>query len=167
MSVVPPNMRSPNSRALFRYHWGFLVGPKAEDQQEVPGMRYHVKNPPGAGWVYEEVPLTNVKSTANLLARILIAKIEDEARLVDIFRSTPVVQGDPDWRCRTWVAGALQRIKEDGGAVGTAQLDWDEIERVAREYVGKKTESGRYSRLEDLELPRPTWDMLRGKELLP
>jgi hypothetical protein len=70
------------------------------------------------------VSLLNVQSTVNLLARILIAKIENEERLVEILRSVPVVQDDPNWRCRTWLANALAAIKTDGKAVGTAQLDW-------------------------------------------
>jgi hypothetical protein len=99
----------------------------------VPGTRYHVKNHPISGWVYEEVPLTNVRSTVNLLVRVLIAKIKDEDRLVEILRGTPVMQDDPDWRCRTWLADALQRIQQDGKAMGTAKLDWARIETVARE----------------------------------
>ena len=50
----------------------------------MPGARYHVKNAPLGGWVYEEIPLENVRATNSLLARILIAKIEDEERLIDI-----------------------------------------------------------------------------------
>ncbi|KAK4125672.1 hypothetical protein N657DRAFT_642408 [Parathielavia appendiculata] len=65
--------------------------------------------------------LTNVKSTNNLLSRI--AKIEEEARLVAILRSTPVEQNDRDRHCRTLLADALRRIQEDGKVVGIAQLD--------------------------------------------
>ncbi|KAL9567436.1 hypothetical protein ACKAV7_008386 [Fusarium commune] len=104
-----------------RYHWGFLIGPKNEKGAEVSGMRYHVKNHPIRSWIYEEIPLSNVRSTNNLLARIVIAKIEDEDRLVEIIRNTPVVQNDPNWRCRTWVAQALSRIAQDGMATGTAE----------------------------------------------
>lgn len=59
-------------------------------------MRYHVKNPPLGGWKYEEIPLTNVQQTTTLLGRILIAKIENEERLVGIIRNVPVISGDPD-----------------------------------------------------------------------
>lgn len=133
----------------------------------MPGMRYHVKNRPVEGWVYEEVSLTDVRSTNSLLARILIAKVEDEERLVKIFRNTPIVQNDPNWRCRTWVANALELIAKDGKAVGTSQLDWKTIEATAREYVGKKTTSGRYKKVEDLTGPKPTYDMLEGVEIVP
>lgn len=130
-------------------------------------MRYHVKNRPTTGWEYEEVALPNVRNTNSLLARILIAKIEDEGRLIEILRTTGVVQNDPEWRCRTWVATVLGRIAEDGKAVGTAELDWSSIEAKAREYVARKTAAGRYLTARDLEHPKPTWDMLQGKEVVP
>ena len=113
------------------------------------------------------MPLANVRSTVNLLVRVLIAKVEDERRLVEIFRNIPVVQNDPEWRCRTWLANALDAIKADGKAVGTSELDWSKIEKVAREYVATKVASGRYERGVDLKLPKPTWDMLAEKEIVP
>jgi len=152
---------------LPRYHWGFLVGPKVEKKAIVPGTRYHVKNRPMEGWCYEEVSLVNVQSTNSLLARITIAKVEDEAQLVKILRSTPVVQNDPNWRCRSWVVDVLDRLAADGKAVGTAQLDWSRVEALAREYVAQKTAAGRYNTAEDMLLPKPTWDMLESKEMVP
>jgi hypothetical protein len=130
-------------------------------------MRYHVKNHPIRSWIFEEIPLSNVRSTNNLLARIVIAKIEDEDRLVELIRNTPVVQNDPNWRCRTWVAQALSRIAQDGMATGTAELDWKKIEAIAREYVASKTAAGRYLNAADMALPKPTYDMLQGKEVIP
>ena len=120
-----------------------------------------------AGWIYEEKPLANVQSTSRLLARIVIAKIEDEARLIELLRSTPVVQNNPNWRCCSWVADVLDRLAADGKAVGTAQLDWNKGETLAREYVAQKTALGRYTRADDLLLPKPTWDMLESKETVP
>lgn len=107
-----------------------------------------------------------MKTTVNLLARIIIAKVEDEKRLVEIFRGTPVVQNDPSWRCRTWLSGVLSSLEKDDKAVGTSQLDWAKIEVLAREYVAKKTRAGRYLKAEDALLPKPTWDMLEGKETI-
>ena len=66
------------------------------------------------GWEYEEVPLANVQSTNSLLARIVVAKIEDEPRLIQILQTTPVVQNDPTWRCRSWVADVLGRHRAIG-----------------------------------------------------
>lgn len=140
-----------------------MIGPKAESKYIVPGVRYHVKNSLGT-WAYDEASVRNVRTTNALLARILVAKIEDEQRLIALFRRLPVVQDDPNWRCRTWVASALAEIAKDGKCVGTAELDWQKIETFARQYVGDKTVNGRYQSAEDLLKPKPTWDMLRNKE---
>ena len=140
------------------------MGPKKEKKAQVPGTRYHVKNWPTEGWSYEEIPLANVKNTNSLLARIVVAKVVDEARLIEILRSTPVVQNDSKWRCRSWVADLLNRLEADGKAVGTAQLDWSEIEPLAREYVTKKKTEGRYTRAKGMLLLKPTWNMFGGRE---
>ncbi|CAO2657606.1 Nn.00g037320.m01.CDS01 [Neocucurbitaria sp. VM-36] len=148
------------------YSAGFLIGPKAESKDVIPGACYHVKKTP-FGWTYEEIPLENVRATNSLLARILIAKIEDEQRLIALLRQLPVVQGDPNWRCRTWVASALAEIAKDGKCVGTAELNWQKIEAFARQYVADKTASGRYRSAADMLEPKPTWDMLENKESVP
>lgn len=149
-----------------KYHWGFLVGPKLETNPPVAGTRYHVRNRAMTGWEYEAVPLRNVANTTTLLARILVAKIIDKARLVGIFETTPVVQNDPNWRCRTWIAEVLRRIADDGKTVGTGVLDWTRIESAARQYVANKTASGRYAHASRLLGPKPTWDMITGTELV-
>ncbi|KAK0288901.1 hypothetical protein LTR91_018412 [Friedmanniomyces endolithicus] len=107
---------------------------------------------------------TTYLSTTNLLARILIAKVEDHNRVVAILRSLPVVQDDPAWRCRAWIATALAELARDGKAVGTSQLDWAIVEATARQYVARKAAAGRYERVEDVLKPKPTWDMLEGQE---
>ncbi|KAM3525981.1 hypothetical protein MY4038_007058, partial [Beauveria bassiana] len=71
-----------------KYHWGFLIGPKDESKRKVPGLRCHVRNHPLQGWKYEEVELEDVRATATLLARMIIAKIEDKERLLKILRNT-------------------------------------------------------------------------------
>lgn len=102
-------------------------------------MRHHAVNPPLVGWKYEKVSLADVRSTNNLLARILIAKVEDLDRLNMILERVPVVQDDPNWRCTSWIASALEAIAMDGKAVGTSELDWKKIEELGRSYVGAKT----------------------------
>ncbi|MCJ1404687.1 hypothetical protein MMC11_007913 [Xylographa trunciseda] len=163
----PPVLHLQWANILQRYHWGFLVGPKVENKDKMSGTRYHVRNRPVEGWKYEEVPLQNVRSTTNLLARILVAKIEDEERLAKIFRSIPIIQNDPSWRCRTWVANALAEIAKDGKAVGSSELDWQKVEATARDYVGRKAAAGRYQDAANLTKPSPTWDMLENKEVMP
>jgi hypothetical protein len=143
-----------------------LIGPK-DEKSKVQGTRYHVKNPPGVGWIYEETKVDDVRFSAQLLARVLIAKIEDRDRLVAILRNIPVIQNDPHWRCRSWVANALAELAKDGKAVGTSRLSWTEIETIGREYVARKKAEGRYQRLDIVMAPRPTWDSLQEKETIP
>lgn len=120
-----------------------------------------MKNSPW-GWTYEECALDNVQNMTNLLARILIAKIENEQRLIALLRRVPVVHGDPNWRCRTWISSVLAEIAKDGKCVGAAELDWKKIEPFGRKYVAEKTASGRYRTAEDLLQAKPTWDMLEN-----
>lgn len=116
------------------------------------------------GWIYEEREISNVRTTNNLLVRILVAKVEDHKRLDTILRSLPVVQDDPEWRCRTWIASALAELAKDGKPVGISQLEWEKIELIARQYVAQKAAAGRYQRSEVLLKPKSTWDMLENKE---
>ncbi|CAK7210786.1 hypothetical protein SEUCBS140593_000948 [Sporothrix eucalyptigena] len=166
IALYPSGVSNKEER---RYHWAFLVGPKNEGAAnvQVPGTKYHVKNRPVQGWIYEEVDVADVKSTVDLLARVTIAKVEDEDRLAGIMRKIPVVQNDPNWRCRSWIADVLSRLKEDGKAVGTSELDWPTIEALARDYVGKKAAAQRYAKVEELTLPKPMWNILEGKEVIP
>ncbi|KAL4881280.1 hypothetical protein BJY04DRAFT_62723 [Aspergillus karnatakaensis] len=149
-----------------KYHWAFLVGPKVERENEASGTRYHVKNDPTMGWEYQAHEIPDVRITTTLLARFLIAKIENEERLIDIIRSIPVIQNDPTWRCRTWLANVLAAIVQDGKAVGTSELNWPKIEATARHYVAQKAAAGRYQSAAELTGPRPTWDMLANKETM-
>ncbi|KAK4495130.1 hypothetical protein PRZ48_013457 [Zasmidium cellare] len=148
-----------------KYHWGLLIGPKNESGPNVPGTRFHVKNLAWEGWKYEEHDLPNVRCSNSLLARILVAKVEDRARLVSILRNVPIVQNDPKWRCRTWIASALEALRRDGKAVGTSEMSWERIEAKGREYVAGKMASGRYKQEpRELAKPRPTWDLIVNKE---
>ncbi|KAI0184999.1 hypothetical protein EV127DRAFT_456483 [Xylaria flabelliformis] len=161
VALYPSGVVNNEERKQARYHWGFLIGPKVEKTPKKCARRTLSR------WTYEEVPLENVRATNSLLARIVVAKIEDEQRLISLFRRIQVVQGDPNWRCRTWVASALDAIMSDGKCVGTAELDWHKIEALGRQYVRAKTEAGRYQHAADMLKPKPTWDMLENKETVP
>ncbi|KAK7177370.1 hypothetical protein DPSP01_014583 [Paraphaeosphaeria sporulosa] len=149
-----------------KYHWALLIGPKAESR-DAPGVRYHVKNQPISGWTYEEKSVSDVRATNTLLARIVIAKVQDEQRLIGLLRNLPIINGDPNWRCRTWIGQALAAIAKDGQCVGSSRLDWTAIETFAREYVAQKTAAGRYARAEDMLKPKPTYDLLEQREIVP
>ena len=61
----------------------------------------------------------------------------------------------------------LQRLAADGRAVGTAVLDFQRIESFAREYVRRKMAEGRYQGSIDPSAPRPTYDLILGREIIP
>ncbi|KAF4335457.1 serine threonine kinase [Fusarium beomiforme] len=42
-----------------------------------------------------------------------------------------------------------------------------QLRRMFQEHVASKTASGRYLNAHDMLLPKPTWDMLQGKEVIP
>ncbi|KAF1838176.1 hypothetical protein BDW02DRAFT_605482 [Decorospora gaudefroyi] len=103
-----------------RFHWAFLIGPKADKDVETPGVRYHVKNSPISGWVYEAKHVSDILATNTLLARIVIAKVQDEQRLVHLLQCLPIVNDDSNWRCRSWIENALLEIAKDRKCVGTS-----------------------------------------------
>ncbi|KAI0139959.1 hypothetical protein F4776DRAFT_568392 [Hypoxylon sp. NC0597] len=138
-----------------------------ENQLHVLGMRYQVRNLAPGVWQYVEDALPDVRSTVDLLVRVVIAKVTNEFDLVDIFRGTPVLQNNPSFNFRTWVIEAVLRISRDRKAVGTAQLNWAKIENCARSYVADKIAAGRFGRDRDMRRPKPTWDMLEGREIIP
>lgn len=116
--------------------------------------------------MYEELDLRNVRTTDNLLVRVLIGKVADLERLENIFRSVPLVQNDPRWRCRTWTRHAVEALAADGRAMGTSVLDWQKIEDTAKWYAGEKADAGRFRDVDLIRMPKPTWDMLENKEIV-
>lgn len=97
----------------------------------------------------------------------MVAKVEDEQRLLKIIRTAPVTSGDSNWRCRTWVAYILQKLKDDGKAVGRSELDWARIEAFGRQYVASKNASMRYNSEALILGPKPTYDLVENKEIMP
>ncbi|KAI0431234.1 hypothetical protein F5Y09DRAFT_340911 [Xylaria sp. FL1042] len=148
------------------YHWGFLIGPKLENTQRIPALKIHVRRS-AWGWNLEEHRLWDVRATPTLLARILIAKIEDMNRLIGVLDRVGIVPGDPSWTSRHWVAGAVADIARDGRCVGTAELDWLRIQARGRQYVRAKFQTGRYGDELPLFELKPTWDMLKNMETVP
>lgn len=65
------------------------------------------------------------------------------------------------------MASALVEIAKEGKCVDSAELNWQKIEAVARQYVGRKTAGGRRQSAADLMKLKPTWDMLENKESVP
>lgn len=153
---------------VYRYHWAFILGPKHEKPStETPGTKFHIKNTQSVdgSWQYEEKVLPDVRNDLNLLARVLVAKVEDEQHLIAVLRSVPIIQDDEHWRCWSWVADAIVALEADGKALGTSVLQWERIQSAGEEFVKKKLDAGRYEK--DSSGPRPVFDLLRGREVVP
>ncbi|KAJ5276984.1 hypothetical protein N7524_003137 [Penicillium chrysogenum] len=83
-----------------------------------------------AEWAFEdrESPLL---ATSMLLVRVIIGKVEDGNRLVEILRSTPTRQGQAGWNCVFRVKEALDALKADGNVLGTNVTEWEKIRSEA------------------------------------
>lgn len=101
------------------------MGPKVEAEDSI-GVRYHAKegleSAGGSKWFFEEreCPLA---PTSMLLVRIIVRKVADGNRLVEILRNTPIRQGQPGWNCVLWVKEALEMLKVDPKALGTSVVE--------------------------------------------
>lgn len=77
------------------------MGPKVEEESS-KGVRYNAKESPklggGSEWFFEGRECA-LAPTSMLLVRIMIGKVADKNRLVEILRNTPIRQGQPGWNC--------------------------------------------------------------------
>lgn len=77
------------------------MGPKIETEGKM-GVRYHAKErlkaPGVVEWEFEERE-SLLLATSMLLVRVIIGKVEDGSRLVEILRSIPIRQGQAGWNC--------------------------------------------------------------------
>lgn len=174
VTLYATGQRPGNTERLF--HWALTTGPKVEDYDSY-GHRMHVKNEPvrdGHGgirqiWRYQDVSV-RVIATTQSLARIRIGKILDEDKVRQIVAEVPVVQRDPNWRCRQWVIDAIRALAASSGVVGrSVDLgNWQAIEDTAKRYANEKIEAGRFRMEGDWDMSLiPTFDMMTGKELIP
>lgn len=118
-------------------------------------------------WRYEEcsIPLA---PTGMLLVRVLVAKIANIERLITIIRKVSVIQKDPEWNCVLWVKEALQMIRADSRAVGTATLDWNAVRDAAVSYHEQKAAEHRFDGKAKFDQSRAaTFDLLEGRETIP
>ena len=103
------------------YYWSLLTGPKDERSDRVPGKRYYIKHEKQSDGEYKdkftEVDVPDIRTSALLIARILIAEIVDLPWLVAFLRYLPVGDG------KTWVADALAELAKDPKAFGKSELN--------------------------------------------
>ena len=80
-----------------------------------------------------------------------------------------MVQGDASWNCVTWVQNALAALEADGegGAMGTAKLEWQGVRDTCMRYTQEKREVRRFELDGGYDTSRSsTWDMVDEKELI-
>jgi hypothetical protein len=153
---------------LDRYHWSIIIGPKVEADNI--GFRYHAKEKPSPGggstWEFEETEC-NLKATQMLLIRVLIGKVANGPRTVEILRNTPIRQGEPGWNCVGWVKEALETLKADGKALGTSSLEWSTVRDEAMGYCQRKKDQHRFDGKGNFDMSKaPTYDLLKHREIV-
>lgn len=147
-----------------------MLGPKAEVEGG-RGIRYHAKDKPkqggGSEWSFEELDCP-LYPTNMLLVRIMIGKVKERSRLAVILRNTPIRQDQPGWNCVLWIKEALERVKEDGKALGTSVLEWEKVRDGAMKYCQIKREEHRFDSQGNFDMRlAATYDLIEQKETIP
>lgn len=117
-------------------------------------------------WHYDEDESSLVRPH-NLLIRIMIAKVEDPDRLLNILRGVPIRAGDEGWNCVGWVKEALDVVCSDGQTVGRCVRDWGRVRDCTMEYCREKIDEGRFDGSGGFDISIvPTYDLILKKEIL-
>lgn len=157
------------SNPTFSYHWAFIITCKANNGVGEEGYRHHARNIAVIGWEYHTSILDDASSTLQLLARVLVAKVDDKKKLAEVFKNVEVKGSVAGWNCRAWAKAAWQAAVESGALSSNKKhthLTWAQIEEKTKEYVAEKKLEGRYGTGQDMNAPKPTFDMLQDKETL-
>jgi hypothetical protein len=121
-----------------------------------------------AYWIYERIVPTWLR-TWNLLARLVVAKIETPDLIDSTLQYVPIIQGDPEWTGRIWVRNAFAALVE-ARAFGTSVnlMDWETVERDCKGYMEGKIQRGRWQASQEGKYTRlPTMDLITKEELIP
>jgi hypothetical protein len=145
------------------------VGPKLE-AADAMGVRYHAKEKlglaGGSEWFFEERECSLIP-TSMLLVRIMVGKVADGNRLVEILRNTPIRQGQPGWNCVLWVKEALEMLKVDPKALGTSVVEWEKVCSGAMDYCQRKKDQHRFDGQGNFDKKKvPTYDLIERKEII-
>ncbi|KAK6603900.1 hypothetical protein H4I95_05803 [Botrytis cinerea] len=133
------------------YHWGLIVGPKKR-------LKIH------EGRVFTPRRF----STQMLLVRVMVAKIENYDRMLQILRAIPIRSKDEGWNCVGWVREALVELQNDGKTLGTAVIEWTTVRDAAMNYYQKKKDEHRFDGVVEWKTTKvATFDLIDGKEIIP
>ncbi|TGO19773.1 hypothetical protein BTUL_0002g00150 [Botrytis tulipae] len=153
------------------YHWGLIVGPKKEVEAS-RGTRFHAKeflslSTGKSEFKYEEVSIP-LLATQMLLVRVMIAKIENYDRMLQILRAIPIRSRNEGWNCVGWVREALTELQNDGKTLGTAVIEWAMVRDAAMNYCQRKKDEHRFDGVVEWKTDKAaTFDLINGKEVIP
>lgn len=151
------------------YHWALVIGPKSPLRSEA-GTAYHIVHSHSdfvnTPFFYEETDLPqNPHQSRTLLARVALAKIVDEQRVLAILRARAseiknvgrkdsIASIDSSslslaaLSCLSFVKSAWMAIADDSQRPLKSYFgpgEWDDIEARARKYVKRKRLQGRFN----------------------
>lgn len=58
----------------------------------------------------------------------------------------------------------MEALEREGGCLATEGLQWEDVERRAKEYAREKTAARRFRAGEAYRAVVPTWDWVQGRE---
>ncbi|USW48119.1 hypothetical protein Slin15195_G014380 [Septoria linicola] len=162
------------------HHWALLVGPKNETKSS-QGTKCHAKDliifddsakgkeTVKTGFQFEERQIW-MTAIDLIVVRVLIAKVLDRDRLLDVLRGTRVKKhGDAGgWNSVTWTKDALDRLTREDGILGTSVIEFETVRHTAMWYVDEKTSQHRFDGKATGTFDKakvPTWDLLHDREL--
>lgn len=135
-------------RFSYRRNWGLLKAPGVVE------------------WIFEEYECP-LLATSMLLVRVILGKVEDSNRLVEILRSTPIRQGQAGWKCVFWVKEALETLTADSKALGTNVIEWEKVRGEAMPYRQSKKDQHRFDGQGNFDTTKAlTYDLIERKEII-
>lgn len=125
------------------------------------GIRYHAKERPklvgGSEWKFEERECS-LSSTSMLLVRIVVGKVADGNRLVEMLRNTPIREGEPE---------SLEMLKADNKALGTSVVEWEKVRNGAMDYCQRIKNQHRFDGQGNFDMKGALiYDFMVGKEII-
>ncbi|OIW30798.1 hypothetical protein CONLIGDRAFT_679552 [Coniochaeta ligniaria NRRL 30616] len=165
--IIGP-VEDPDER---KYTWCFLVGPKHEPRHlAVPGTRLAVTRDSWHGrWIMQRNYEVNVKNTGSrMLVRVAVGKIVDLQRMWNVLYAVPVHEWTWAYRNKAWLTEALMRLKDsiaDGVMAPCSQLDWMDVQNATVSFAERFEREGRFEGVDDINVPKPAWDLMEGRYL--
>ncbi|KAF5691720.1 hypothetical protein FCIRC_298 [Fusarium circinatum] len=158
-----------------RYHWAFIVESENETKNS-QRKRFHVKRllevvgeqrTASPYWHFEEIDIST-DAPSMILTRVVISKVKDLDRLCLRFRRTPIQQEVKTWNWVDWIEAAFDEIAQDYDNLETCVTKWENLRDTVMRYIELKTLAHRFDGTRAYDFTKvPTWDMLRGAEIIP